>query len=277
LRGKLVLTNEPTGARDRNEGELDDITTQPSIDVLTLIEAIKAERDLSRKEEAGEDRAKGIREWITIGLVTGTLLAVIYQVSEMIRVYGPIQEQAIASVKAAAAATQQAESAERTRVDLQRAWVGTKRVSLSSEPKVGSAVDITIEFENTGHEPARNFDFIILPHLQFDDSNESSTENAEFVGMVNGTCAQMPDSDRGFVVFPGATGRIESPDNWTRIRQEHLDKSLERGQSMLYITGCFEYSTVGSVHHTSFCYWYKKGITDFRNLRICGGAHQVAD
>jgi hypothetical protein len=261
----------------KSKGLSDDIVTVPSVDAIALIEAIRAEGVASRQEEAREDRAKKAREWITIGLVACTLVAIVYQVGEMIRVYEPIHEQAVASLDAAAAAIRQAESSERIIMESQRAWLGAKRVSLSAEPKADGIVDVTIDFENTGREPARNFDFIILPHLQLSDDKNSYDDDAEFMRTVSATCAAMTDSNRGFVVFPGAVGRIESPDYWTRISPEHLQKTLETGQSGLSITGCFTYSTFGAVHHTSFCYWYKKGVTDFRNLRICGGAHQIAD
>jgi hypothetical protein len=124
-----------------------------------------------------------------------------------------------------------------------------------------------------GHERAWNFDFIILPYL----NGEAGDGYADFVQTVNTTRSEQKDSSRGFVVFPGAIGRIESPANWTRISPQYLDKALEMGHSTLSITGCLTYITFGAVHHTSFCYSYQKSVIDFRNLKVCGGAHQIAD
>lgn len=145
-------------------------------------------------------------------------------------------------------------------------------MSLSAEPKIGKFIAITIEYENTGHEPALNFDFIIIPHVKTD-----AEAAADDLRTVFDTCKAMPDSDRGSVVFPGLAGRIERPDYGTVIPDGLIDAAVEKGQSTLDISGCFTYQTFGTVHHTSFCYWYRKGATDFRNLRVCGGAHNSAD
>lgn len=63
---------------------------KPSNDMLALIEAIKREGNSFRQEEVREERAKNVREWTTIILVGCTLVAVCWQVFEMIKVYAPI-------------------------------------------------------------------------------------------------------------------------------------------------------------------------------------------
>jgi hypothetical protein len=240
-------------------------SVKPSTDVLALIETIKTEGIAFRREEIREDRAKRVREWITIALVGSTLAAVCWQVFEMIKVYGPIRDQAIASQDSATAL-----------ILSQRAWLGAKRVSLSAEPKIGSSVDVTIEYENTGHEPARDFDFIIQPVVE-SEADITNGNAADFMRSVVTTCDAMPDSNRGFVVFPGASGKIAPPDYWTTIPKDLIDEGVEKGDSTLSIAGCFTYQTFGTVHHSSFCYWYKKGVTEFGDLRECRGAHNNAD
>jgi hypothetical protein len=60
---------------------------RPSANFAALIAAVQSEGIAYRKEEQSEDRGKRLREWITISLVALTLIAVVFQVHEMIKVY----------------------------------------------------------------------------------------------------------------------------------------------------------------------------------------------
>lgn len=70
---------------------------RPSADFTALIDAIKAEGSTYRREEKSEDSRKSFREWVTVVLLGFTLVAVCFQVNEMIKVYEPIKTQAEAA------------------------------------------------------------------------------------------------------------------------------------------------------------------------------------
>jgi hypothetical protein len=173
------LKQEPKSGQKQNPTG-NDGPERPSSDFAALIDAITTEGRAYRKEEQREDRGKKIREWITIILIGMTFCAVCYQVYEMIKVYEPIREQAVASGKQAIAsekaadattraadaatkqseiATKQAENSDKALIQAQRAWVGPRNASFSAEPKVGEPVDITIDYQNTGREPALSFSY----------------------------------------------------------------------------------------------------------------------
>src|ERR1700733_3664805 len=85
--------------------------SRPSSDFATLVDTIKSEGRAYRKEEQREDSGKRLREWITIGVIGLTFIAICYQVREMIKVYEPIRDQAIATDESAKATTVAAEAA----------------------------------------------------------------------------------------------------------------------------------------------------------------------
>src|SRR5262249_3655087 len=84
---------------------------RPSSDFSALIDAIKSEGRSYRSEEKREDTGKKFREWVTIILVGLTFIAICYQVHEMIKVYDPIKDQAVATEKAAEATIRTANAA----------------------------------------------------------------------------------------------------------------------------------------------------------------------
>ena len=61
--------------------------------------------------EKREDRWENFREWVTVALLICTTVGVIWQVHEMMKVYGPIKDQAVANQQSAAAAKMAAEAA----------------------------------------------------------------------------------------------------------------------------------------------------------------------
>ena len=104
LPSKETLKEKVTG--DSKEGQSGkDQPHSPAPDFTALIQTIKDEGIAYRKEEQSEDTGKRRREWITIGLLFVTVIAIGWQVREMVKVYGPIRDQA-------EAARQQAENSE---------------------------------------------------------------------------------------------------------------------------------------------------------------------
>jgi hypothetical protein len=172
--GKATINPQnPAQKIDRGEKEEresgEHIPNRPSADFAALIHAIKREGIAYRKEEQREDRGKKFREWTTIGLIFATFIAVCWQVHEMVKVYGPISEQAQAArdsakanVEAAQAATKQSENSDKALIEGQRAWVGPSNAQSDGDPIAGKSYDVIITYQNTGREPATEniFDFL---------------------------------------------------------------------------------------------------------------------
>jgi len=134
-------------------------------DFAALINTIKSEGIAFRKEEQREDRGKKFREWITVVLVTLTLVAIGWQVHEMIKVYEPIRSQAEAARIQADALIKQVETSTKAMESAQRAWVGAENISLTSAPALGEPIDIWIHYQNSGREPATGFFYAVFPYV----------------------------------------------------------------------------------------------------------------
>jgi hypothetical protein len=93
---KNTLQEKPT-ASEAKRPRGDDPPNSPSADFAALINAIAAEGRAYRAEEQSEDRGKTFRDWVTIGLLIATTAGIYWQISELIKVYGPIKEQADAA------------------------------------------------------------------------------------------------------------------------------------------------------------------------------------
>lgn len=139
-----------------------------SPDFKALIQTIRREGRAYRGEEQREDRGKRFREWVTIVLIALTFTAVCYQVHEMIKVYDPIRDQAVAandSAKAtnlsATASVKVADDSERSLVAGSRAWVGPTDAKITSgSPVEGKPIKIVVSVRNSGREPARDVRWI---------------------------------------------------------------------------------------------------------------------
>src|ERR1700677_714880 len=74
---------ENDGGSIKETASEQDNRNDTTLDLSVLIETIKSEGVAYRKEEQREDRGKKIREWVTIGLIFVTFVAVCWQVHEM--------------------------------------------------------------------------------------------------------------------------------------------------------------------------------------------------
>jgi uncharacterized protein YecT (DUF1311 family) len=276
-------------------------TDGPSADFAALIHAIKTEGRAYRREEQREDRGKKIREWITIGLIACTFVAVCWQVYEMILVYGPIRDQAVASgkqavasekaadattraadattkaaeatVKAADAATKQseiaskqAESSDKAALQAQRAWVGPRDARFETKPATGQKNKVIVEYQNTGREPALGFIFDANP-FAMTLAEEANGDGSKKVLDYMQKCVNTPARILAGVVYPTtgfATANLSVP-----IDEKLTDDDVVAGKKMLIIQGCFAYQTGNLIRHSAFCYFYHSERTDVAHLNIC--------
>jgi hypothetical protein len=232
------------------------------------------------REEQREDRGKNLREWTTIALIAATLVAICYQVHEMIKVYEPIKEQAEAAKRAAdasiraadaatkqsAIATQQSENSERALILAQRAWVGPTIARMVGTPELGKPLKISIEYANSGKEPALNFIYAadIFAATAADDANHvvEAKVNAAFKG-----CREATTLRAGQVVFPtvaDTANRISLTTNDAFVDQTFID-----GETTAVIDGCFVYKSFDVIRHSYFCYFYNNKTPTTDGLNFC--------
>lgn len=264
----------------------------PSPDISALIDTLIDEGRANRSEEEREERGKASRENITIFLIALTLIAVSWQVHEMIKVYDPISIQATAAISQAWNARTQAEAA-KIQADAaassvliardefaatQRAWVGPTNVSMNAIPGKSKRIEITIEYQNTGREPAMNFVHTL---------EQSAPAGKDFFPPIaNGNDAVVrgyawkvacdPSKEiTGPVVFP--TSGVNVYRAYDTLDQKLVNGDVISGNNIIMFQGCFAYKSpvTGEIHNSLFCYYYKSGVTKITNLDICPSGHHA--
>jgi hypothetical protein len=248
----------------------DDCPHSPSADFLALIHAIRAEGRRNRREERREDRGKKSREIVTIILLGLTFAAIAWQVHEMIKVYGPIKEQADAEQKSAAAvaatASASVEQIEEMRQSA-RAWVGPMDASIETAPKVGVALEGIVKYQNSGKTPATGFEINSLDLFTFTKGEDQSGAITARISADTSTCmGYLANQDAG-VVYP--TTGFSSYNLGFTFDAGKIDQGVVSGEKSLAIDGCFIYVTDGQTHHSSWCYIFQNGRTKLDHLNIC--------
>ncbi|WP_439407941.1 hypothetical protein ACNJX9_04425 [Bradyrhizobium sp. DASA03076] len=257
-----------------------------SDDFAALIDTLRQEGRALRREEQREDRGKKFREWVTIIVITMTLIAVCYQVYEMIKVYEPIKQQADAAKDAADAteraadaatrqseiASRQAESSDKAMLQAQRAWIGPRDTRLEAKPAAGQKNKAIVEYQNTGKEPALAFVYDVAPVLATAAEDTDGTL-ARVMTDFMWKCVGIQPRPLAGVVFP--TSGFSSSQLSLPLDEKFMDADVEAGKKTLLIQGCFAYQTGNATHHSAFCYFYNANRSDFSHLNVCSGGNHA--
>jgi hypothetical protein len=208
---------------------------------------------------------KRFREHITIILIASILLAISWQVYEMVRVYGPIADQADAAKKYAD-----------TTSLAQRAWVGPVDANLTGGLTVGQGVKIDIQYGNTGREPGVQFvaigTFKVFPLAEW--NNGAAAASIAQTGkdcMASRMTVEAPTQ----VAFPSAGFasyhmHVDSASEGTPAGERiTASDTLVKGDEIIAFRGCFTYHSIFQLHHTAFCFFYKAKDSDAAHLSIC--------
>jgi hypothetical protein len=264
----------------RNPPSSNNQSQRPSSDFVALIDAITAQGEASRQEEQNEDRSKSFREWLTIILLVGTVVLLRSQVIEMQKVYDPIKGQADAAGKQADAASTQAivakaqadaaiESARAVRentIAAERAWVGPNSGALDAVPVAGNPVTFNIAYQNTGRQPARSFQSNADAFVVTLDEDLNGVTAAKLAKNMT-DCLNKKPVVGAQVVYP-STGFASNQLSVT-LDKGLIDDKVVSGDKILAVSGCFVYETFDSPHHSTFCFFYRSGMTKAQNLSFC--------
>lgn len=234
-----------------------------SIDFMALIHAVETQGRANRAEEQAEDRGKRNREIITITLLFVTMAAIIMQVTEMIKVYDPIKEQARAATNQAVAAKTQSDNSDKALIESQRAWAGPTGVKLNGAVILNTEVKVVVGTRNSGREPANDFTWDILPLVSSDDKNLAQRISS----YVHECFSSNPIPGRQ-VLWP-STGLGTGFDFTAIFPKEMITAETISGEKPLIIEGCLVYKTFDTAHHSSFCYFLKNGSTPPDSWNLC--------
>ena len=244
-----------------------------SSDFAALIDAITQQAQASRAEEKREDDLKQTREWLTIALLVSTVVLLGWQLSEMVKVYGPIRDQAVAAKVSADAALKQAASSELSLVQSQRAWVGPRNASLKAQPQIGVPVEAVLQYDNYGQQPA--ISFINDNQLIVSDSEGHDLDTLMIRDALE-VCKNQSGWTIGSVVYPSRGALSGSYQGTRKSPADFVTPDVIAGKSKIVFFGCLAYKTFDKPRHSFFCYYWEKGVTEIERLNICD-AVQYAD
>jgi hypothetical protein len=172
-----------------------------------------------------------------------------------------------AAGKQAQAAIDSAKTAQENMVASQRAWVGPRNAKSTTGPELEKPLDIIIEYQNSGREPALDtiFDTEAFVATKEEDSSGAAPNRVnDFIGKCK---IKWTPTQKG-VVFPaGSTG---SAYELTRaLDAKWIDQDVIDGAKLIFIDGCFVYKTAGGIRRSSFCYFFNSKKTKPSNWNIC--------
>jgi hypothetical protein len=169
--------------------------------------------------------------------------------------------------KQAQAAADSAKTAQDNMVASQRAWVGPRNAKSATGPELEKPLDIVIEYQNTGREPALETvvdSDVFVATSEEDNSGLVSKKVDDFISRCK--IKWMP-TQKG-VVFP--SGNTGSAYELTKtLDAEDIDQDVLDGAKSIIIDGCFVYKSAGGIHRSSFCYFFTAKKTKPTNWRIC--------
>jgi hypothetical protein len=193
----------------------------------------------------------------------------------MVKVYGPIKDQAIASSKqaiasetAAAAATKQSENSDRTLIQSQRAWIGPTGTKIDGPIEIGKPINIIINYANIGRQPGLNFIFATDAFVATAEDENNRVSAAKVDAYFKG-CRETTSLRGRIVVFPSTT----SSSYLTLTKDNFIDQQVIDGTSLIIVDGCFLYKSFDVVRHTYFCYFCRAKQSKPEALSVCLNGH----
>lgn len=177
-----------------------------------------------------------------------------------------MRSQSEETLKLAAASSSQAETARKSLVATQRAWIGPTMARMDAKPTVGQDLQVIATYRNTGQEPARNvrwtwnYEVIGVRDL---------VGGAMIAQMRKGTsaCLLIGERSNGTVVYPSAGAT--SQELVLTITGDKIDEELVSGAKYFVFRGCFAYRTADEVRHSAFCFYQGGQSMPTDHLAVC--------
>jgi len=158
-----------------------------------------------------------------------------------------------------------------------RAWLGP--INAGIDPLAdGKPLKIVIAYNNTGKEPAQA-SWFVLPIIYPKEKWNDGTAFKE-VGINRDNCLKYSRLDgvlnlafptSGFTSYQLTYDASIKPEPPTEHDPKLLtaDAPMLAGDNIVVLMACMTYRTLGAIHHTSFCYWYRNKVIPPNNLAFC--------
>lgn len=144
-----------------------------------------------------------------------------------------------------------------------RAWVGPNQSSLDAPIVKGKADGVTINYQNTGREPAQGFLYgMDLWTGTGVDQKSLSRQDRDVQD-----CMSKAPTIGTEVVYP--TTGFSSYTITGKVPASSITDAVISGRDIIIIQGCFIYITANQTHHSAFCVFYRSGFSNPKQLNIC--------
>ena len=155
------------------------------------------------------------------------------QTNEMIETNRKLAE---AAGKQAQAAIDSAKTAQENMVASRRAWIGPRNAKSEAAPELDKPLNIIIEYQNTGREPALETIFE-AEAFAAEDSTDTTNRINDFIYQCK---IKWTPTQKG-VVFP--SGPTSSSYELTKpLDSSVVDQDIIDGTKIIFIDGCFVYN-----------------------------------
>jgi hypothetical protein len=181
-----------------------------------------------------------------------------------------MNKQAEASVKEvrrlADDANQSSDTAKRALDASSRAWIAPANAYFTSEIAKNVPLSFEVQYRNTGRSPALD----VHPIWKLQKVSGSKFDDNTFNAFI-----ESGDNCGSLTLVPGAdVVYSDLPDPYKFIFDTHIpewvDDDILAGRAAIVLQMCFAYRTMGQVHHTSFCYFYRVGVSPAnKQMNIC--------
>jgi hypothetical protein len=231
---------------------------QDNIEIVGALDRLRNQLATDEQEEARDHGKKAFRDWATILLIFATVVTagigdvIFYKTMRDARIAatGAHSDNVAATAQAAKANADTSRGAEQTRVESSRAWVGPTTATIDAAPTLGKPATVSISYQNTGKEPARNFTYYASPaviNLAADHAGKLTQQYSDYMGK----CLRTPDTENAGVVYPstGFNGNTLT----VTVKGAAIDSNVIAGKNGLLVQGCFVYRTFNQPHHSAFC------------------------
>jgi hypothetical protein len=148
----------------------------------------------------------------------------------------------------------------------ERAWIAPRSAYLTSAVEFGKPIKFNVQYGNVGKQPATE----VRPSYTIKPIDKARWDDDTFNALIesDNPCAGKNLAQGAGVSHPNVPeGEIlqfatDGP-SWM------LSPNIVRGTQAMVFEMCVTYKTVNEIHHTSFCYFYLKGVTQTAQLNTC--------
>jgi hypothetical protein len=218
---------------------------------IAAISRISDQLATDEQEQSTADKKRRNREWLTIVLLFGTVIA------------AAIGDRIFYSTMRDSRHTFELGS---------RAWISPVAAKLLAPIAQGQPVKFGVRYDNVGRLPA----FDVRVHYSIDFIPNTTIDDGTAMAAIdkNDICDGVEPSKNAEVVYPNTGGEtvmvaVQTVDPKTGQSTNPKVDDFISGHDTMTVQFCAAYRTLEATHKTAFCFLYRTGYSNGNTLSIC--------